>query len=727
MPAKANKYHVVNRIVFRTSVFLCFLVAVTSRLAAQEVDSLRAVLKAHQQNDTTKVNLLVAVADKYRDINLDSEMIFARQGLELAGRLNFEKGKARSMRCLGIAYLRRNEFDASLKYYGDAAAIYQKTGDKQAEARILLSVSDIYYRQGKFDTSIATYNKSISLSHEVRDLKTEGLALLDIGGIYMDQGNFTEAIRNYLQGLTCFEKLKDNEDIAMTLVNVATVYATMGDYKMASDYVNRSLKITDIKNREVQFSNYVNTGFVYAQMKDYRNALVVFNRGMELGKALGDERWMSLCISNIADAYFRLRKYDSSYTLYNELLARSIKAEDSLAILQANESIGSILIKKGRAKEGVAKLRSVLQIAQEKQMNGNIFDIAMSLSEGYEQLHDYKNALDFQKLGYNYHDTLYNEKSDKRVAQMQYSYDLEKKESQISLLNKDKEIQKTKSEHQQTMLWAMIGGIVLLSVFSTLLYRERQLEKQNKIRLMKQHEEIQVQAKRLEELNRFKDKTFSVLSHDLRGPLGSVTSTVQMLDQDLLSDEEYAEMKPEVNRQLKAVNILLDNLLQWARNYIHGETHANPAMISLQQSAIDTIALLKDGADAKQIHINNNIPASLMVWCDPEQLQIIVRNIIMNAIKFTPHGGAIDLSAISNDSRVQLSISDTGVGMSAEQVDKLFTSDPENSTYGTDGEKGIGLGMLLCYEFVRANNGSISVSSAQGRGTTFNLQFPSGA
>ena len=133
------------------------------------------------------------------------------------------------------------------------------------------------------------------------------------------------------------------------------------------------------------------------------------------------------------------------------------------------------------------------------------------------------------------------------------------------------------------------------------------------------------------------------------------------------------------------------------------------------------INLLQSAASRKKITLKNEIPTTMTAFCDSGQMDIVIRNLTMNAIKFTKHNGTVTLSATQDDKHTYVSIADNGVGMTQEQLDKLFIITPDNHTYGTDGETGTGLGLLLCNEFVKANNGTITVSSEKSKGSTFTV------
>ncbi len=706
-----NKYRV-----FSGVLFLFFLFSSPGFAIANYTDSLLSVLRSDKKNDTTHVRLLTRIASSYRNINLDSTVYYANKGLQAAIQIHFEKGEAECKHLLGLVYLRRIKYDSALQCYQAALRIYEKTADKKLMCQVIRSIADIYCRQSKIDSSIWYYNENIRISKEINDDVSQGLSYINIAAMYGDQSNYVESINYSLEGLKAFERGKSYQDIAMTMVNIATVYSSMGNYKKAEEYIDKSLAI-NITNREIRFTNLVNSGSVYTQMKEYSRALSLFNKALVLADSIGDLSWKNICLINIAEAYYRTGSFDTAYRLYTTVLKQNEKINDTLVLTVAKAAMGSILVKGGKLNEGIKELKDALRISDAKGLKQTAFEATGDLATAYEKLHDYKQALYYHKLYHSYSDSLYDDKTNKRVSQMQFDYELNKKEGQIALLSKDKEIQYSKNAQQKIVVWALASGFLLLLIISMMLYRYSVRERRNK-------DEIQKQALRLEELNRFKDKTFSVLSHDLRGPLGSVTSTMLLLDQEMLTPEEFSGIKPEINRQLNSLNILLDNLLQWAKNYIQGHASAKPEKVNLQKATMYSVDMLHDSAVSKEINIVNDIPASINVLFDPEQLQIVNRNIIMNAIKFTPHKGTVILNAAVVDDRVNMRISDTGVGMTKEQMEMLFTSAPENSTYGTDSEKGTGLGLLLCYEFIKANNAFISVSSEQGKGTTFNIDLP---
>jgi signal transduction histidine kinase/ligand-binding sensor domain-containing protein len=235
---------------------------------------------------------------------------------------------------------------------------------------------------------------------------------------------------------------------------------------------------------------------------------------------------------------------------------------------------------------------------------------------------------------------------------------------------------------------------------------------------------VVAQAEEMRKLNLFKDKTFSVLSHDLRGPINTSATVLSMLDDSDLSLDEFKDMKDSIVKQLTATSVLLDNLLKWAKGSMEGSIEAHKTNVRLADIVQRHATLFQENLKAKNIHLVIDVPEQLIVWCDAEQLEIVTRNLLANAIKFTPKEGTITVSAFADNDEVHIRVADTGVGMSTEQLDKLFKPATDNSTYGTAGERGTGLGLLLSHEFVKANNGRIDVVSEVGKGSAFTVVLP---
>ncbi|MCU0447950.1 MAG: response regulator [Microscillaceae bacterium] len=243
------------------------------------------------------------------------------------------------------------------------------------------------------------------------------------------------------------------------------------------------------------------------------------------------------------------------------------------------------------------------------------------------------------------------------------------------------------------------------------------------LKIKEQKEEIQNQAEQLESLNQLKDKLFSIIAHDLRSPLNTLKGMLTILELDALSPEEFKEIGKDVKKRIENIDASLNNLLLWAESQMKGEISYQET-IEIYPIINGKIDLFESNASAKQITIINETQPGLTVFADLNHFRAILRNLIGNALKFTTLGGKIVISTKRLKTKVQILIQDTGVGMSEAQIAKLFKRETHFTTQGTSQEKGTGLGLLLCKEFVEKNAGEIWVESQLGIGSTFFVELP---
>lgn len=258
--------------------------------------------------------------------------------------------------------------------------------------------------------------------------------------------------------------------------------------------------------------------------------------------------------------------------------------------------------------------------------------------------------------------------------------------------------------------------------------KEAELDREHKEKIMLEEEvkirtlEIQQQNLELEEVNHVKDKLLSVVSHDIRGPLGSLHLALNLVKSGSLSAEEFQRVSEDLESRLTHTTEFIDNLLQWAKLQMRGETF-DPDRLDLIKLAHESVKLLEGECVQKNISLQNHFQGPLEAYADLNMVRSVLRNLLTNATKFTKPKGTISLSAYRVDNKIIISIADSGVGIPEKNKSKLFTISSV-ATQGTKQEKGTGLGLLLCKEFVEKNGGTIWFETKEGKGTTFYFSLP---
>jgi signal transduction histidine kinase len=287
-------------------------------------------------------------------------------------------------------------------------------------------------------------------------------------------------------------------------------------------------------------------------------------------------------------------------------------------------------------------------------------------------------------------------------------------------------------DNQQILLSNMVNGFTIISVgwFLSITFwrnfifrfRKEKIIETQKNELSIHNQVLTAHTAELKAVNRTKDKLFSIVSHDLRGPLANLSSMIHLIKNDDISKEEFTDLLPELYRQTLLSNDLLENLLSWSKNNLKNSV-ANPEEVSLKEISEEVIQLYKTQIEAKNLIIENKVNDSHYAYADKEMIPIVLRNLTSNAIKFSNSGGSVVIESKKINGNIEFSITDTGKGISDEQI-KMVLSNEYYSTPGTAGEKGNGLGLLLCREFVEKNGGKLSISGSLGKGSRFSFTIP---
>lgn len=247
------------------------------------------------------------------------------------------------------------------------------------------------------------------------------------------------------------------------------------------------------------------------------------------------------------------------------------------------------------------------------------------------------------------------------------------------------------------------------------------------LRLKQSLEQLNQANRLLTESNETKDKMFSIISHDLLGPFGSIRESLEMLatNQVVMDDASMQSFVKALWQSIGNAYALLENLLYWARNQ-QGQMIYKPRMINMNQAVHETYDLLEGMAMIKEISLKSNLIFNYTAYADKNAVKTILRNLVANAIKFTNPGGTITTRIIDKDDRfIEVSVCDNGIGMNEETMGKLFSAKAKNDPkWGTSGEKGVGLGLIITKEFIEKHNGTIRVDSTPGKGSTFYFTLP---
>ncbi len=659
------------------------------------------------------------------------------ESLKLEKKLDNNRGIARLYNNTANILALQGKTREAKEYYSRSLKLYQQMGEKLSTARAYMNLGNLYFIKGDNDRSLEYLFRSQEVLREMDYKKGVAAGYNNIGSVLRVKGDLSQALEYFLKSLVIREELGDKDGIATSCNNIGNIYFDREQYQRAVEYYSRALKI----NKEIDSKMgialiYNNLGNTYNAMGKIEEALSHFNRSLKLGRQLEDKSSLAYNHKNIGVIYLKRKEYNRALDsfLKSAELFGDIGEKEGLA--EALTGVGMAYRGKGENKKALDFMTRGLNTATEIDALSSINLATGELSRLYAQLGQYKQAYKYSLLFKEKSDALLNEGTVQKMTQLEMQYQFDKKQKQQALEQKKKElVQETEIKKQRFLRHIYFSAFLFMFILAVVIYRGFRMKKRTNRILAKQQDEIVKQSIELElanrglhELNATKDKFFSIIAHDLKNPFSSLLGLLAMLvsEYDNLDKEEIKELLESLHKSSGITYALLENLLHWSRSQT-GKYQMNPRILVLREAVENSFQLLKHHAESKGIRLENGIGEEVSVYADEHMLQTVFRNIISNAVKFTPRGGLVRAMAQKCNGMVEAEVRDTGVGIDEENIDKLFRIDTHHVGRGTADEQGTGLGLILCKEFVRKNGGDIKVQSERGKGSAFIFSFPAAA
>ncbi|GAB4302830.1 MAG: tetratricopeptide repeat protein [Marinilabiliales bacterium] len=680
----------------------------------KRIDSLKQLLGSVSENQIP--HIYNELASAILDSSLEKSMFFARKVLSMD---TDEQEYADAFYNIAEVSYYQNNNDSALYYYQKALQLYKKLNNLKKQSDCFITIGIIYDIWGNFDLALEYYKKAYVTYEKINNKEGMSMALNNIGIVYNFRGQYDKGYIYFQKSLEIEEELNNLDGIAYSLNNIGLMNRKMGRFDKSIEYYRRSIKIKQqIKDNEGVAVTLINLGSVFEEINKPDSALSCYNKALIIYKEIDNEEGIGYAYNNIGNINKDKKLYDKALNYYKNALFYRKKINNLSGVASTMNNIAELYLL--QKKNGFAKLYldSCRNITLGLNLKEVLADLYLNYTNYFSATGNYDSALTYHIAFTEIKDSLLNEKLHKQINELQTKYETEKKENKIKLQQADIEskeaiIQKKKLE----TLILIIAGLFLL-IISGFIYRQYRFKaKTGKILASKNKE--------LRELIATKNKFFSIISHDLRNPFGTLVSVSQMLKDrfGLLTEDEKTQIIQIIHKSANMSKELIENLLQWSMAQ-SGKISYNPESLNIMELCKKTIDLLKLQAQKKNINISLNCVNKLKVYADIKSLETVLRNIISNAIKFTPENGEISINAISNNSNVSISIRDTGIGMKKDDVEKIFRIDTDHKKIGNSKEKGTGLGLILCKELIEINKGSIKVESEPGKGSEFTITLP---
>jgi signal transduction histidine kinase len=560
-----------------------------------------------------------------------------------------------------------------------------------------------------YNKALFTSNKYLELARQSNNKKQIATGYRLIGRTYWLQGKLSLSQENNFKALKIYELESDTLGLAQTLNLISVVYDLQHEVNKSIEYSKKALeKFEQINDLQGIANVYGNLARVYKAQQKYKESLdinfkaltIYRKRDVMLNRKSDSSMGIAMCLAAIADIHIVNLNLDSALYYYSKSLKiqRDIKHKNGIA--NNLIAISEIKLFKKEFKEAEKLSLEGLQIAKEISSNLEISYSLKQLSTANKGLKNYLKALEYSEEYNAIKDSI--NKYDARAI----SAKLES-QREIDKFKLESEIKST----QQRYVYIIIAIILatLISILLLIYYQSRAKSKLNN---------------ELNELNSTKDKLFSIISHDLKTPISGFRNLSKLMSENADNLSESDKTKYIKNFEDTSNNLLklLDNLLNWSQIQT-GKMRIFPDNNSLSEIIESEINLFKDISEQKSTTITSNV-ANQIIFADKDMIHTVFRNLIANAFKYSNPNSKIEINAIEEKENILITIKDNGIGISNEDKMKLFHIESKISRLGTSGEKGTGLGLTLCKEFVEKNNGQIWFESELGKGATFYVSLP---
>ena len=693
----------------------------SSLTSVLRLDSLRVQAANLNLEDTVRINILLDLAWELKSSYPSNALDYGKRALELAETLDSDFWRAISMRRIGVIYWQQGEFQRSYETLQRSAALLRRMSNKLEEAKTLSNIGLVLMEKGHYAKALENYMIALQVfsGHNLDDLVATVLS--NIGRVHQFQGKHELAETYFLESLQIKEELGDQRSIAFTLHDMGVSQLQKGEFNLALQSLNQALTIRESFNdtREIGITA-MQLGILYRQM---------------------------------GEMHFAMLKLQRAHNLFEEV-------RDKGSLAQSHYQIGVLHLVNGRLNDAIRFFENSMRIATEINQMKIVQDNLALIADAYSRQGNFADAYRFLLRSTQLKDSLFSEQSRQQVLELQYLYEHQQNLNEIELLRQANLNKQSQIQHERLFRNLLAGGVLVFLILLFFLYNRllaigsanELLKKQQEeiadsnSQLMDLNDNLVAQNKKIAELNKMyneanqrltesekhllevnatKDKFFSIISHDLRNPFASIVSFSRILQRDLnqLDEGELRELLHELDKSILKINNLLENLLQWSRAQT-GRIKYIPEYLALYDLVMDNVNLFAAKAKGKGVLVSVGVSPDTVVYADLNMVNAVLRNLISNALKYSGSGSTVDVSAAVSGGECTVVIKDQGVGIAAEHLVGLW--DPQNvkTTYGTHDEKGSGLGLILCKEFVEKNKGRISVESTPGVGSTFSFTLP---
>jgi signal transduction histidine kinase len=572
-----------------------------------------------------------------------------------------------------------------------------------------------------------------SLATKLGDLSARSRALENMGWIYYRRGDFKKAFDYSKNAYLLADSVGNQIQAARVLNNLGALYYEQHNYSKSIDQFKKAYELSEnSKDLATQIRSLNNVAYNYSKLRELDSALFFASKAIQINIQAGSPYLTIFSNRVIGDVYFERGQLDSAEAFFSRSMEMAKKQRIKSSQASLTHRLGNTFFLQGKLKESKEVLLEGIEISKENNFLDELAKCNRYLAQVYEKEKNLAMAYYHQSLSIALNDSLVNQTNRDRLALLQGMFQDNLEKSELDLLKAQNENQAYRLETSRK--YTFVFGIVafLIAAMAVRMYflnkhvkvKNADLEYQKR-KIESQNYELEVKSRQLQVINETKNKVFSIIGHDLRGPVGQLRSVLSLFLSGDLEREEFDALLKVLKKDIDSVDFTLNNTLKWSMTQMEG-FQVVPQVFSFKEVVDSSLKLLDPFFKEKNLTLFNTMHEQMEVYADPDSIEVVVRNILNNAVKYSNVGDSVTIFSESDQNWLYWYVLDQGVGMSEDQIKNILGDSYSitKSNPGTRKEKGSGLGLQLSKELVRMNGGEISVESHLGDGTKFCLKIP---
>ena len=770
---------------FKIIILCLFFFSVNIFLSAtnqNRIDSLKTKLK--NSNDSVKIIIYNQLAKEHFFNSPIKSQSYAEFALLLAKETNSIQGQAIALNNLGESNYFQNKYKKSLNYYFKSLFLFKELNDIKKVSELSINIGNAYSQLAEYDKALKYLENALIIQQEMNSKEDIALIYNYIGLVYDYKSEYKEALEYFLKALKIEEELGNKEGISNVLNNMANIYSLWRNYEKALFYYLKSLKIEEeLENKGGIAVALNNIGIVYHDWKNYDKALEYYEKGLDIEKELKNKSGIAKSLNNIAIIFDEKGEHEKALEYYTQSLKLEEELNNKIGISIALSNIGEHYEEKGNYNKTLEYYQKSLKI--DKEINnsvgfgqtynqlGNLYvklkdynkalkyynnsqkivkplNIIETITENYKGLANtyallgnYKKTFHYSNLYHNLKDSIFNKSMHKQLTIIQSGFEIEKRENEIEILNKNKQLQEleikenqNKLKNQRILMFALVAGIIVVIVFAIIFFR--QLHQRNKANKLLKLQNIEIKENRLklikskekaEESDRLKSAFLANMSHEIRTPMNGILGFVELLNKDDIDNEQkssYINLIKENGRQLlNLINDIID-----ISKIEAGQLKINKTDCDINKVLSEVYQFFSENKDIYDNHeiefcLNKkNKIENLFISVDELRLKQVFINLIGNAFKYTDKGYIEFGYSFLNKKIIQFYVKDTGIGIPEDKFEFIFDRFRQVDDSFTRKYGGTGLGLAISRKLINLMDGRMWVESVAGKGSTFFFSLP---